>query len=331
MSIQDERLEQIKTWLQDLGMTAEGIAPASSDASFRRYFRFYHEGISYIVMDAPPKLESCLPFIKVARAFHDLDINVPLVMEQDIVQGFLLLSDLGSRQYLSELNDNNVDQLYEDAFITLWRLQTASQGQSRFLPAYDEALLQREVNLFHEWFLMQQLGIALNDEQQAMLQDAYQFLIQDALSQPKAWLHRDYHSRNLMLCEMDNPGVLDFQDAVYGPITYDLVSLLKDCYISWPRERVEAWVQDYYQRIDGDLDLEGYRYQDFLRAFDLMGAQRHLKAIGIFARLNIRDGKPGYLKDIPRTLNYVVDVAAAVDELKPLHRFLSKDVLPRMG
>ena len=331
MGTQDERLEQIKTWLRDLGMTAEGIAPASSDASFRRYFRFYHDGISHIVMDAPPKLESCLPFIKVARAFHDLDINVPLVMEQDIVQGFLLLSDLGGRQYLSELNDKNVDQLYDDAFVALWRLQAGSQGQSRFLPAYDEALLQREVNLFHEWFLTQYLGVELTDEQQRILQDAYQFLIQDALSQPKAWVHRDYHSRNLMLCDMDNPGVLDFQDAVYGPITYDLVSLLKDCYINWPRERVEAWVQDYYQRIDGDLDLEGYDNQDFLRAFDLMGAQRHLKAIGIFARLNIRDGKSGYLKDIPRTLNYVVDVAAAFDELKPFHQLLSNDVLPLMG
>ena len=328
----DERIERIKNWLSaSLGLNAENMAPASSDASFRRYFRIHDGGISYVVMDAPPESEDCKPFIKVARAFHDIDLNVPLIHEYDLKQGFLLLSDLGARQYLTELNDENVDHLYGDALDALFRLQVESQGQERFLPAYDKALMQREVRLFDEWFLTKQLGLLLSDEQQRMLENAYQFLINDALSQPKAWVHRDYHSRNLMVCEQDNPGVLDFQDAVYGPVSYDLVSLLKDCYIAWPRARVVAWVEDYFQRIEGELDLEGYDAGDFLRAFDIMGAQRHLKAIGIFSRLNIRDNKPGYLNDIPRTLNYLVDVASSFDELAAFHVFLTKNVLPAMS
>ena len=328
----DERLESIKAWLNEtLNLPVGDIEPASSDASFRRYFRFYHDGISHIVMDAPPEKESCLSFIKVARAFHDLDINVPLIMEQDLVQGFLLMSDLGSQQYLSVLNENNVDRLYGDAFVTLERLQAGSQGQERFLPPYDKALMQREVNLFHEWFLSQQLGLSINDEQRHILEDAYQYLINDALQQPKAWVHRDYHSRNLMMCNQDNPGVLDFQDAVYGPVTYDLVSLLKDCYIAWPRERVVNWVHHYHERIEGELDPEGYDESDFLRAFDVMGAQRQLKAIGIFARLNIRDGKANYLKDIPRTLSYLVNVAASIDELKHFHQYLVDEVSPKLS
>lgn len=332
MQTVDERLENIKHWLtSSLGLNAQGIAPASSDASFRRYFRIFDGGISYIVMDAPPNLEDCRQFIKVARAFHDMDMNVPLIHEQDLKQGFLLLSDLGDQQYLSVLDESNVEQLYGDALEALYRLQVGSQGQERFLPPYDKALMYREVRLFDEWFLTKYLDVRLSDEQSEMLEGAYQFLITEALQQPKSWVHRDYHSRNLMLCEQDNPGVLDFQDAVYGPVTYDLVSLLKDCYIHWPRERVVAWVRSYYERIEGELDLEGYDEKAFLRAFDIMGAQRHLKAIGIFARLKMRDDKPGYLKDIPRTLNYVCEVAGAFSELTEFHVFLVESVLPKMA
>ena len=327
------RFDELTQWLrQDVGLLAFDIAPASSDASFRRYFRVRHAGVSHIVMDAPPDKENCHPFVNVAQAFHERGLNVPHVLHANLERGFLLLTDLGNRQYLEELSapHANVNQLYGDALDTLLRLQQPGAPGYTPLPPYDLPLLMREMVLFRDWFMAQHLKIIADDAITATLDHTFNLLAQAALEQPQVWVHRDYHSRNLMLTEHHNPGVLDFQDAVIGPVTYDLVSLLRDCYIAWPRERVEEWVAKYHEQAMQAGILSHVSSAQFLRWFDLMGAQRHLKAIGIFARLNIRDGKPGYLKDIPRTLGYVLDVSRRHPELAEFHRFLHVKIMPRM-
>ena len=327
-----QRLAQINDWLQkELGIVDYDIRPASSDASFRRYFRIsrhqghfepYVTGNSMIVMDAPPPQENVEPFIYVSTLMAELGLNVPVVYEKNIDQGFLLLSDLGSTQYLSVLTENNVDKLYDDALDALFKLQKNGPRQSDFFPSYDHAFFQRELGIFSEWYIEKHLGLRLSEAQTAIVNDAYEILIQSALDQPIVLVHRDFHSRNLMLTEPNNPGILDFQDAVIGPVTYDLVSLLKDCYIASPREKVENWCLGYMARIEDAGVIEAVTDQAFLRWFDLMGMQRHLKATGIFARLDQRDGKPDYLNDIPRTLSYVVDVAGRYTELNPFKEFL---------
>lgn len=326
----DKRLEQLTAWVeQTLGITGGHIAPASSDASFRRYFRVTLPGKSYIVMDAPPEKEDCGPFIKISAAMSRYGLNVPRVLEQDLAQGFLLLSDLGHQQYLSALNEQSADQLYGDAITALVQLQGNGKLSEAALPRYDHALLMREMGLFQEWFLEQHLQITLNREQQQALDTVLEWLAQQSLQQPYVWVHRDYHSRNLMVTAEHNPGVLDFQDAVIGPVSYDLVSLLKDCYIAWPRQRVEAWVAQYRQQAMAAGVNAGASQQQLLHWFDLMGVQRHLKVLGIFARLNIRDGKPGYLQDIPRIMEYVLEVVRRVPQLQPLRRLLEERVLPQ--
>ncbi len=298
------------------------IAPASSDASFRRYFRVWYGDQTRIVMDAPPDKEDCRPFVAMAEALRGLGLNAPEVLDGDLDQGLLLLTDLGSRQYLAELNERSVAGLYDDALTALARLQTGGDPGSPLLPPYDSALLHREMELFRDWFLGRLLGLELSVTEQRTLDQAFAALAGNALEQPLVWVHRDYHSRNLMITAPDNPGVLDFQDAVAGAVTYDLVSLLRDCYIAWPRPQVEAWALDHRARLQAlgmtGLDDAG----QFLRWFDLMGVQRHLKAVGIFARLNLRDGKPGYLLDIPRTLGYVLEVASRYPELAGLGNLL---------
>ncbi|WP_127478250.1 aminoglycoside phosphotransferase family protein [Sulfurivermis fontis] len=320
-----QRLEQLNHWLsRGLGLPAYDIAPASSDASFRRYFRIRFDGESRIVMDAPPDKEDSRPFVRIARALHAIGLHVPEILAEDLAQGFLLLSDLGSEQYLSSLNEASVGRLYGDAMGALLTLQ-ACGPQQEDLPPYDEALLLREMELFREWYLGRHLGLALSAAEQRLLDDTFRRLAQSALEQPKVAVHRDYHSRNLMVAP-HNPGILDFQDAVHGPVTYDLVSLLRDCYIAWPRAQVEAWALGYQElAIDSGI-LRGRDEERFLRWFDWMGVQRHLKATGIFARLNHRDGKPGYLKDIPRTLGYVREVAGRYSELAPLRTLLDERV-----
>jgi hypothetical protein len=321
----NERYELLLNWVQSLfPVDPAAITPASSDASFRRYFRVQHEGTSHIVMDAPPEKEDCQPFIAVANALCDLGLQAPQVLEADLEQGFLLLTDLGSRQYLAELHDASVGSLYGDALSALQRLQLGGNPDTELLPPYDAELLQREMELFREWFLEHHLGLELQDEEHQILDKVFACLRDSALEQPRVWVHRDYHSRNLMRTEQDNPGILDFQDAVVGPVTYDLVSLLRDCYIAWPRAGVEFWALDHRARLQA-LGMAGVEDADqFLRWFDLMGVQRHLKAIGIFARLNSRDGKPGYLRDIPRTLGYVLDVADRCAELTDLRHLLQE-------
>lgn len=322
-----KRLEQLKQWLEtELTFRDYTINPASSDASFRRYFRVVHNGENFIVMDAPPEQEDSRPFIKVSGLLCDGGLHVPEVMDDDLEQGFLLLSDLGSEPYLGALNESSVERLYGDALGALATIQTCAADT---LPPYDRELLLREMELFREWLVSKHLGIALDAAQNRMLDAAFSLLADNALVQPRVFVHRDYHSRNLMVTARNNPGILDFQDAVRGPVTYDLVSLLRDCYIAWPRERVEEWALGYQELAlqSGILREEHEDPQQFLRWFDLMGAQRHLKAAGIFARLNHRDGKSGYLADIPRTLGYVAGLSEGYPELAGLCEFISKTVL----
>jgi aminoglycoside/choline kinase family phosphotransferase len=318
-------------WLNRmLPVRTAAITPASADASFRRYYRIRRQQASYIVMDAPPDKEDCKRFIVVAHALFELGVQAPRVLEADLDLGFLLLTDLGTCQYLNVLNDACVERLYGDALKTLTLLQLGGDPSTPLLPRYTPKLLQQELGLFRQWFLAHHLSLPLKAADHEILDNAFTLLCTSALEQPQVWVHRDYHSRNLMVTEFANPGVLDFQDAVIGPVTYDLVSLLRDCYIAWPRQRVEGWALRQRARLQAE-GLAGVEDADaFLRWFDLMGIQRHLKAIGIFARLHHRDGKPGYLGDIPRTLGYVLDVAGRYPELALLHDLLSTRIAPAL-
>lgn len=325
MTTSDIRAKLIQDWLKDdLGLEISDFQTASSDASFRRYFRVTHTQGQHIVMDAPPDLEDVQPFIKVATLLEKSQVNVPHIHQQNLEQGFLLLEDFGSQNLLDQLNPDNASTLYESALSELLKLQTNTCIETADLPHYDAALLSRELALFYDWFAEKLLGKTIPEKIQQALN---QFLIASALEQPQVCVHRDYHSRNLMYRENAAPGVIDFQDAVIGAITYDLVSLLRDCYISWTQPQLDEWIADYFQRLTmaGLLDCS---LEKFNRWFDLMGLQRHLKAIGIFARLNLRDGKSGYLKDIPRTMNYVVQVCQKYPELADFYAYLNAEILP---
>ncbi len=316
-----QRLQQLNLWLRhELGLPAFEIAPASADASFRRYFRVAFDGETRIAMDAPPEKEALGPFVQIGKRLRGVGLHVPEILAEDHAQGFLLLSDLGSRQYLSELTDQTVERLYGDALGALTVLQACGPTEGE-VPPYDRALLLREMELFREWYLGRHLGLRLGAAENALLDDTFALLAEAALEQPRVCVHRDYHSRNLMVCD-HNPGILDFQDAMMGPVTYDLVSLLRDCYVAWPREQVEEWALGYQDLACQSGILAERDGERFLRWFDLMGVQRHLKATGIFARLNHRDGKPGYLNDIPRTLGYVYDVSGRHHELCGLRLLL---------
>lgn len=322
----DQRIEQLDNWLREaLGQSQFTLAPASADASFRRYFRVRFDGQSRIVMDAPPEKEDIAPYLHVARTFHAIGLNVPEILAEDRAQGFLLLTDLGSTQYLDVLDEQSMGRLYGDALGALATLQACGPRGDE-LPPYNRELLWQEMELFRQWYLGRHLGLELSEAEHKLLDESFELLAASALEQPRVCVHRDYHSRNLMVCE-HNPGILDFQDAVIGPVTYDLVSLLRDCYIAWPREVVEDWALGYLELALQSGIIKECDEARFLRWFDLMGVQRHLKATGIFARLNHRDGKPGYLGDIPRTLGYIREVSARYPELEPLHGLLA-DRLP---
>jgi aminoglycoside/choline kinase family phosphotransferase len=328
----DARLAALKAWVEGIDAVAGGaLTPASGDASFRRYFRLQKGGESFIVMDAPPPQEDCLPFVRIAGYLEAMGINSPRVIEADMERGYLLLTDLGSTLYLDtlEADVSSVDELYDDALRALALMQIRGAAYQGLLPPYDEELLRFELSLFHDWLCGTHLGIEFDAAEEAAWQSLCDVLVGNALDQPQVFVHRDYHSRNLMVTSENNPGVLDFQDAVEGPVTYDLVSLLKDCYIKWPAERVTQWVGAYYGLLDNSM-REAITEQDFVRAFELMGVQRHLKAAGIFARLNHRDGKPGYMLDIPRTLSYVVDLLPRHDELGFLVQLINERCLPQL-
>ncbi len=328
----DARLAALRVWADDIDAVAGSEpVPASSDASFRRYFRMAKSARSFIVMDAPPENEDCLPFLRVAGYLESMQLNAPRVLEINLDDGFLLLSDLGSRPYLDALQEDPAaaSRLYDDAIRALLRMQRSGTAFQNHLPPYDEKLLHFELSLFHDWLCGKHLGIEFGDDDEAYWQQLCNLLVTNALDQPQVFVHRDYHSRNLMLTENDNPGILDFQDAVEGPLTYDIVSLLKDCYIKWPAAQVWQWALDFYNGLDAGLRGSVDEAQ-FRRYFDLMGVQRQLKAAGIFARLNHRDGKSVYLGDVPRTLSYIVDVAPRYPELAQLVTLIERRVLPGM-
>jgi len=310
-----ERFEQLQAWVAGaLQVQMLRLEPISADASFRRYFRSLVGPISYIVMDAPPPQEDCRPFVRIARLLQDAGVHAPEVLAQDLARGFLLLSDLGQKTYLDVLKADNADALFTDAMGTLIRWQLASRAQ--VLPAYDRALLRRELNLFAEWYMARHLKITPTPAEREILEASFELLEDSALAQPRVYVHRDYMPRNLMV-SAPNPGVLDFQDAVYGPITYDIVSLFKDAFISWDSRQVDAWRRQFWQQAR-QAGLAVQAFPEFERAFDWMGLQRHLKVMGIFARIHYRDGKSGYLEDTPRFLNYVRETGRLYKEFTPL-------------
>lgn len=316
-----KKYEQMTNWLDNLGYRDYTLSIASEDASFRSYYRVKSGTNSWILMDAPPDKELCDPFISVANKLRRARLSAPEIIEQDLSQGFLLLTDFGDTDYLSVLNPTSEGPLYADALAALLKMQTKVECDG--LPNYDEDLLLQEMDLFRDWFLKELLGIELDEAQSRQWTAIKQALVENALEQPQVFVHRDYHSRNLMKIKNRNPGILDFQDAVKGPITYDLVSLLRDCYIEWPAVRVDQLALDYYEFAKVN-ELLGVKPAKFLRWFNLMGIQRHLKAIGIFARLKIRDGKDGYVKDIPRTLEYIEQISAEEMNMIGLYNLISE-------
>ncbi len=329
----DSRLALLGQWLrQDLQLRGSRIEPASADASFRRYFRVHAPARTLIAMDAPPDREDLRPFLAVARMLGALGVTVPEVVAEDRARGFLLMTDLGSTHYLAALKEgHDVDRLYHDATEALLRIQVRGLEAAAALPAYDAAFLDREVQQFPQWFLARHLGTAPARAEQGLIDRTSAALAAAALEQPQVFVHRDYHSRNLMLLAARNPGIIDFQDAMHGALTYDLVSLFKDCYIVWPRPRVRAWVADYRRRaLSAGLAVRGDE-ADFFRWFDLMGLQRHLKVLGVFARLWYRDGKAGYLRDLPTVLDYVLGATADYAELGEFDRYLRAAVVPHFA
>lgn len=317
-----QRQQQVIEWLK-IQFPNENftLAPASADASFRRYFRATFSDRSLIVMDAPPQNEDCKPFLHVGKLLEDAGTHVPHVYAQDLEQGFLLLSDLGNTTYLQALAADNAPQLYSAATDALIKIQLASRENE--LPPYDEALLRRELNLFPEWYIAKHLGVTLSTKQQAKLEEVFVRIVANNLAQPRVYVHRDYHSRNLMLSE-PNPGILDFQDAVYGPITYDLASLFKDAYIKWDEAQIMDWLIRYWEKARKVGLPVRADFGEFYRDYELMGVQRHIKVLGIFARLYHRDGKDGYLKDMPLVMAYLRAACVRYIDLKPLLNILDE-------
>ena len=319
----DVRRAALESWLQrELHGTAFSLTPASEDASFRRYFRAtLGDGKSYVAMDAPPDKEDSRPFVRVARMLGDAGVHAPQVLAQDLAQGFLLLTDLGTRTYLQEINAGNAAALFADATDALLRWQLATRAGE--LPPYDEALLRREMQLFPDWYAARHLGMELTPRQSESLEAIFSILVKSALAQPQVYVHRDYMPRNLMVSD-PNPGVLDFQDAVLGPITYDAVSLVRDAFVSWDEQQVLDWTVRYWERArQAGLPVQA-DFGEFWRAFEWMGLQRHLKVLGIFARIHYRDGKPKYLEDTPRFIRYVRDVSKRYAALSPLLKLLDE-------
>ncbi|WP_313227615.1 aminoglycoside phosphotransferase family protein [Stutzerimonas chloritidismutans] len=332
MPHQDQRLLDLSAWLEQQlpevfvrcgwgEVPAAQLTAASSDASFRRYFRWQGGERSLIVMDAPPPQEDCRPFVKVAQMLDQAGVHVPQILASDLERGFLLLTDLGRQTYLDVIDQSNAEQLFEDAVEALLKFQLHPVAQP--MPAYDEALLRRELQLFPEWYVQRHLGHTLTEAQQAAWERICRQLIDSALAQPRVLVHRDYMPRNLMISE-PNPGVLDFQDAVLGPVSYDITSLFKDAFLSWPEAQVRAWLEGYWHKARAAGVSLPESLDEFLRASDLMGLQRHLKVIGIFARICHRDGKPRYLADVPRFFAYIEAVLARRPELGELQQLLAE-------
>jgi aminoglycoside/choline kinase family phosphotransferase len=318
----DDRLSALDAWLRKvLRGAAFRLERASTDASFRRYFRaFLEDGRTFVAMDAPPERENSRAFVHVARLLHDAGLNAPEIIASDLAQGFLLLTDLGTRPYLAALREGrDVDRLFGDATGALVRWQQATRAGE--LPGYDEALLRRELDLFTEWYLGRHLGVTLDAPSRAALEGVFARVLARNLAEPRVFVHRDYMPRNLMVCE-HNPGILDFQDAVHGPISYDVASLFRDAFISWEEERVLDGTIRYWEKARAARLPVPADFAEFWRDVEWMGVQRHLKVLGIFARLHYRDAKAGYLEDTPRFVGYVRHAASRYAELAPLGALL---------
>jgi aminoglycoside/choline kinase family phosphotransferase len=326
----DPRLQRLERWIAGLpGPPVERLLPASSDASFRRYFRVHREGSTQIAMDAPPEHEALDAWLRVARILAAAGVHVPPVIAVDAEQGFVLIGDLGKQQYLEALGAGaDPDPLYEAAIDALVQMQAGGTVLASELPEYDRALLSREMELFTEWFVGRHLGLVPAATRRHAIAEAFDWLCDEALAQPVVLVHRDYHSRNLLVRADGNPGVVDFQDAVRGPVTYDLVSLLKDCYIVWPARRLNGWLDRFRERAAAAGIDVGVDRAQFVHWFDAMGLQRHIKVLGIFARLWHRDGKAGYLADLPRVLEYTLAVTSAMPALAAFDDYLRGEVVP---
>ena len=329
MLYMSDRFKSLQNWLRETLQTNNFILkPASEDASFRYYYRLTINNNTFIVMDAPPHHEDSKSFVRVNNILHECNVNVPIIHNMDLKQGFLLLSDFGDDHYLSKLTAFSANNLYSDAIQTIISMQLS--GDTKGLDIYNEVLLRDEISLFTDWLLNKHLDITLSIHQINAIDNLFDLLVTNALEQPQVFVHRDFHSRNLMMMPDNNPGVIDFQDAIIGPITYDLVSLLKDCYIKWSKKEINNWVDLYCKQLamhDGKLKIDRGQFQ---RWFDLMGVQRHLKACGIFARLFHRDNKHQFLKDIPRTLSYIVDLSHTYKELLPLCHLIEDSIFPEL-
>jgi len=332
----DNRLQMLTAWVKQFpGFENAEARPVSGDASFRRYFRVCKTGVDdndvpFIVMDSPPEQEDCGPFISIGRHWHQAGITVPQIFEADPVRGFLLLEDFGDQLMLGQLNSKTANTLYHSALSELVLIQQLPAPPDHPLPAYDAALLNREMALFRDWLLEGYLGLELDNIEKSMLDTTFALLRESALAQPKVTVHRDYHSRNLLVREQSSrPGVIDFQDAVAGPVTYDAASLLKDCYIQWPEERIGEWLETFREQTR-EAGLHRADSDTFRQWFELMGMQRHLKAAGIFARLSMRDSKPHYLKDIPRTVGYLLAASKRQSALRHFHDWLTAVAKPRI-
>jgi len=327
----DNRLEGLWQWVTAiLGKKPYEIVALSNDASPRRYFALPREGI--VAVDTPLPTEQNVAFINISRTLHEYGLNVPQVFRHDLKPGYMLISDLGRRTYLSELTSITAHKLYGDALSALKKLQEIPRDAfaNHHLEVFDDSFVFRELRSWQEWFVEKYLQIELTSQEQTLLENTYRLLANNNAEQPQVLVHRDYHSRNLMICDHYNPGIIDFQDAVWGAVTYDLVSLLRDCYIDWPPEQVGKWVANFQQQLQDSKRIPAVSQEQFLRWFDLMGVQRHLKALFIFARLDLLYKKPGYLKDIPRTLSYVTAICKRYKELNDLAQFIRNKVMPAM-
>jgi len=321
-----ERENALKEWLIQIMKQEEFILTSlAGDASFRRYFRVECNGLTHVVMDAPPEKEDLKPFIHIAKIISQAQVHTPEIFAMDLDQGFLLLSDFGDQLFFNALKAETANDCYQHAIRTLLKIQSCPINDP-LLSTFDSAFMLKEMSLCPEWFFKAYLALDLNKNETELLQNTMHWIATEVCQQPRTFIHRDYHSRNLMLINNQSEpvlGIIDFQDAMCGPLTYDLVSLLKDCYISWPRVQVLQWVEFFYQQ---STAANNYTLHEFIRAFDLCGLQRHLKVLGIFCRLHLRDNKSGYLKDLPLILNYVLECAEIYQELHPFHQFLQMRV-----
>jgi len=330
----DLRKEQLSNWIAEkLNIVAPTLQTVSGDASFRRYFRFENRSQTpvrtSIAVDAPPDAENCKAFQQISQMLLEMKLNVPIVQEIDLSNGFMLLSDLGDQLYLDKLNDATNDPLYTLAIDAIVKMQKISKSKLKQISIYSQQQLEQELQLFNHWFIVRHLQLSVSEQEKTMIDRVFGQLVNNALNQPQVFCHSDYHSRNLMICNEKTPGIIDFQDAVKGAVTFDLVSLLKDCYISWSRNKIEQWCRYYFDKAMTE-NIINTTFEQFIRWFDLMGLHRHIRVLGIFTRLNYRDGKTSYLDDLALTFNYVKDVCESYPEFSEFSQFLTERIQPRL-